>query len=305
MKYAFIALIACYLLVYGCGPDTSKKTEDKEGQTVHSTVKKPVVAAVATPQPAQQTITAPPSQVVAEASQQAPVIALEQKPGEGARELQPPCPMMVPRQGAVELTQPDENNIVVMPCGCMFIKHQIPANAPCLKQQGFPCPMMGAKQSAAEEELIMMPCGRIFVRQPMPVDDPDLELPQLSEMPCQGAVESQVVEDPEDGLATAVQKMAEATNDMVLVTKQLLVATQEMLKATTGTTGEVANTNKGNAQTVPAAQSTLQAAEAGTKKQTAVVEQEVVNAMKDAVIATQRALEIMNQSVPKTLEPKQ
>ncbi len=40
MKYAFLALIACYLLVYGCGPDNSKKTEAKKEQAVHNTVEK-------------------------------------------------------------------------------------------------------------------------------------------------------------------------------------------------------------------------------------------------------------------------
>jgi hypothetical protein len=45
MKYAFIALVACYLLVYGCGPDNSKKEESKPDKATHSTVVTPPPAA--------------------------------------------------------------------------------------------------------------------------------------------------------------------------------------------------------------------------------------------------------------------
>ena len=110
MKYAFIALIACYLLVYGCGPDNAKKTETKKEQAVHSTVEKPqqptqaakppetgeqpVAAAVeGTQLPAQQVAPAPPSQPITEA----------QQTGEATQGRQPPCPMMVQQQGAVDL----------------------------------------------------------------------------------------------------------------------------------------------------------------------------------------------------------
>ncbi len=251
MKYAFIALITCYLLVvYGCGPDNSKKTEDKKGQAVHSSVEKPlqpeqptqavpaketgkqpVAAAVDSRQPV-QLATVPPSQPVAEVSQQ-PQVVEEQKADEVAIEQQQkPCKMMAARQGAVELTQPDEENIVVMPCGCMFEKHGVPTNAPCLKQQVPPCPMMGDKGPAAEEEdFIMMPCGRVFAMQPVPMDNPGLEPSRQTEASDQVAAQARIVEESEDDLATAVQKMAEATNDMVLVTKQLVVATQKAIDA--------------------------------------------------------------------------
>ena len=311
MKYAFIALIACYLLVYGCGPDNSKKAEDKKGQAGQSTVEKPiqppppaaepqetvkqpVAAAVETLQPTQQIATTPPSQSASETNQQAPAAEKQKTADQATQELQPPCIMTGHQQGAVELTQPDENNIVVMPCGRMFIKHPVPANAPCLKQPVPPCPMMDEKQPAITEELIMMPCGRVFVRQYMPVDDPDLEMLQQTETPGQVDVRPQVIEESEEDLSTAVQKMVEATNDMVLVTKQLVTATQEMLRATKGTIIEAAKTNKENIPT----------AAAGSKKQTGLDEREVVNAMQDAVIATQKAIEAMNQAAPKALEPR-
>lgn len=334
MKYAFLALIACYLLVYGCGPDNSKKTEAKKEQAVHNTVEKsaqpaqpmqaaqppetgkqPVAAAVEkTPQPAQQeaAIAMPPSQAIADkASQPPPVVATEPKIGEATLVHQTPCPMMIQQHGAVELTQPDEENIVVMPCGCMFIKHQISTNAPCLKNAPCarlhipPCPMTGEKQPATEEDLIMMPCGRVFIRQPMPVDGADLEQPVQMESPCLVQGQTQDMEEPEEDLAGAVQRMAEATNDMLQVTKQLVVATQEMLKATKGAGSENVNANKQNLQTEQAGQSTRQAAVTGLKTQPADKEQDAMNAMKDAVIATQKAIDAMNQTVPKTLDQRQ
>jgi hypothetical protein len=123
----------------------------------------------------------------------------------------------------------------------------------------------------------------------MRVDGPDLERPVEMQPPCQGQVELQVMEEPEEDLAGAVQKMAEATNDMMLVTKQLVVATQEMLKATKGGASEDAK----------------QTAMADVKNQTADKEQEAVSAMKDAVIATQKAIDAMNQIVPKNLDQRQ
>jgi hypothetical protein len=314
MKYAFIALIACYLLVYGCGPDNSKKTEVKKEQTIHSTTKappqpspttppqhsgsQPVAAAVASPQPAQPQ---------AEVSQQPPVAAAEQKSGEVAeKQQQHPCNMMGQQQGAVELTQPDEENIVVMPCGCMFVKRQAQNTAPCLKQHLPPCPMMGDNQQGDDEDLVMMPCGRVFVRPPLPDEDAGLDQSQQTETPDQGAVQSQ------EDLTGAVQRMVETTNDMVLVTKELVLATQEMLKATKAATAanQLANTSISSAENPQSEQAepiTRQVAVAGVKKQPAVREEEVTNAMRDAVIATQKALEAMNQVAPKTktVQPNQ
>ena len=324
MKYAFIALIACYLLVYGCGPDNSKKVEDKKGQTVHSSVEKPLqpapaaqpqetgkqpVAAVsATPQPAQQTAPEPPPQAASAANdQQAPVVAEQQKTGEAAEVLpQTPCKMMPHQRGAVELTQPDEENIVVMPCGCMFVNHQALENAPCLKGSiPPPCPMMGEKQPAAEDELIMMPCGRVFMRQSMPpADDPCLGQ-QQTETPGQTEAQTQIAVESAQDLASVVQKLVEATNDMLQVTQQLVVATEEMLKATQEKAGGVATPNSDKLQTQQEVRSARQEVAADTGKPASAGEQEVVNAMKDAVIATQRALEIMNQAAPKAVEPRQ
>jgi hypothetical protein len=318
MKYAFIALIACYLLVYGCGPDNSQKTDDKKDQAIHSTTKtpsppaQPTQAAPPPPQdsgsqPVVKNVTLPqPAQPQAEVSQQPPVTAPEQKTGETAERVQQhPCNMMVQQQGAVELTQPDEENIVVMPCGCMFVKHKAANTAPCLKLRLPPCPMMGENQSEDEEDLIMMPCGRVFARPPRSDEDPDLDQSQMTETPGQDATQPQGTEESQEDLTSAVRRMVETTNDMVLVTKELVLATQEMLKATKGAANKVADASTENLQNGQPVQTTRQEAVAGVKKQPATREEEVTNAMKDAVIATQKALEAMNQATPKTLQPNQ
>ena len=337
MKYAFIALIACYLLVYGCGPDTSKKTEAKKEQAVHSTmekpaqpmpaveaqepVKQPVTAAVVeTPQPATQdaaaaAAAATPSQPMTEevkqkaqatteeAKPQAPAVAEKQKTGE-AKDVQTPCPMMTQQEGSTETAQPDEENIVLMPCGCYFIKHPVPANAPCLKQLP-PCPMMGAKEPTAGEELVMLPCGRIVVMPPMPMGDnnPGLEKPTQMAPPC--PAQPQTGEVSQEDLTSAVQRMVGATNDMLVVTKQLVVATQEMLKATKGAAVEGENTNKAALQAEQPSQTVQQPAADTTTAQPSTVEQEVVNTVKEAVMATQKAIDAVNQTVPKALEKQQ
>jgi hypothetical protein len=78
-----------------------------------------------------------------------------------------------------------------------------------------------------------------------------------------------------------------------------------MLKATKGAANKVADASAENLQNDQPVQTTRQEAVAGVKKQPATREEEVTNAMKDAVIATQKALEAMNQATPKTLQPNQ
>ncbi|MFH0782814.1 MAG: hypothetical protein V2B20_12825 [Pseudomonadota bacterium] len=331
MKYAFIALIACYLLVYGCGPDNTKKTENKKEQAVHSTVEKPsqptppvqvaqppetktppAAPVVDTPQPVQQIAPPPPvqeankispqpPQQMSEVGPQPPVVIEEQKSGEVAEEQkQQPCNIMRETPGAVELIQPDEQNIVILPCGRMFVKHPIPANAPCLNGQIPPCQVMDTEELDANEAFIMMPCGHVFVRQPMPEDEANLQQPQQMDTPCLADPQPQDVQEPEEDLSAAVQRMVEATNDMVLVTQQLVVATQEMLKATQGTVN--AGTNiKENLQTENSVQAPGQTAEAPPQNQAEVEAQQSPNATGDATNAPPKTNESINQPGPKVL----
>lgn len=352
MKYAFIALIAGYLLVYGCGPDKDKKAEENKGQTtLQSTVstpqqpatqsaktdkpkdlsKQPVFAQTEAAQPgtqpgkttmpkelAKQPVFAQPeaqqtgSQPAVTAKSQglskqpvyvqpdtpppppqnAPKAANDQpQPGEMAQAPRHPCPMMTDEDEADEaMDQVDEEDLLTLPCGHVLMRSQIPAGAPCLGIQAPPCLKMG-QQPDDGQDTILLPCGQVIARPPMPpVDAP--HPPQHMTAPGQVQAQPQVVEEEKEDLTLAVQKMVETTNDMVLVTRQLVLATQEMLKATKGTAVEQVS------------QPNRQGAGPAADTKTSGVEQNVVDAMNDAVIASQKAVEAANQAVSNAVEPK-
>jgi hypothetical protein len=333
MKYAFIALIACYLLVYGCGPDNAKKAGDNPDKAVHSTVEKPQppapsILAVqpqgpgeqpATPaviqQPAQPTVAESPAAKdqqpttgAATEATQAAIVAQQLQAAAAAEKQQLPCPMMTGEQA---VQQPAEG-VMVMPCGHVFARRAVPpADAPCLKSQPCPCWMTGEEHAAGEarqqpgEDIVVMPCGRAFTRQQFPADAPCLEHQQQLEMLEQDEAQSEGVTESDQDLTMAMQRMVEATNDMVLVTRQLVMATQGMLKATREAAPQTGNTDQQVLRPEQGPQPTGQAAETGSLNQTAVGEQRTVKAMLDAVLATKKAVEATTRAVSKALEPKQ
>lgn len=156
----------------------------------------------------------------------------------------------------------------------------------------------------------MLPCGRVLlVRPPMPMggeNGPGFDQPaQQMAPPCQGQGQDQAQGQPDEDLSSAVQRMVGATNDMLVVTKQLVEATQEMLKATKGATIEGGNTNKETLQPEQPSQTVQPPATDTTTKQPSAKDQEVMNTVKDAVIATQKAIDAVNQSAPQTLDKQQ
>jgi hypothetical protein len=328
MKYAFIALIACYLLVYGCGPDNSKKTEGKKDQAVHSTVEKPgqpeqqpkptitseeaakqqpAPVAVDTPPQAAEVGCPSPCKKTAETVQQLPAAEQGAAPVNGQKEAQQESTGVAAQQGPVELTQQDNENIVIMPCGSVFVKHRQPANGPCLTNRLPPCPMMDDEDGPATEgNVVMMPCGRMFLRQPLPDEDLDVDQQQPMLPPDQGLDDpAETREDSVENLTSAVERMVETTNDMVLVTKELVVATREMLKATQKATHKDASPAKEGLEAGPSAQPTQPMVGNTAMKPAPRSEQEAINAMQQAVIATQKALEAMNQAAPQPPAPQQ
>jgi hypothetical protein len=113
MKYAFIVLIAIYLVIYGCSPDSSEKAKDSHEKTAP--------AAVVIPQQ---------SEMVAVPEQQAepvtPTHELQQQTADAKKQA------VVVEQQTGEIA---ESQQVVMPCGQMMDEADIPENAPCLKPQ--------------------------------------------------------------------------------------------------------------------------------------------------------------------------
>lgn len=207
MKYAFIVLIALYLVTYGCSSDDSEKATDSH--TAPATLEKPQEAEMVAA-PAEVHDSAEPAldehqfpaknleqAVVVEelteetevTEQPAEVAAVE--PDEAAQpvvEKQQEAPVVEQRvivetQPASQEEQPAEvvdSEMVVMPCGRKMAKSDIPENAPCLK------PQQEAKQEAAATE-------------------PDLE--------------------------AAILKLAETTNAMIQATNQLIEATNRAIYA--------------------------------------------------------------------------
>lgn len=147
MKYAFIALIALYLIVYGCSPDTTEKAKESHETAVETSVEKShdgEKAAVAvehqkpaatehheakdvahkTDQPAQQNIEAP------AVIMQQPVV-IEQKPA-----------------------QPAEPEQVVLPCGKTMSQADLAENPPpCLKMHTPTLQLQDAAATGTEQEL--------------------------------------------------------------------------------------------------------------------------------------------------------
>ncbi len=106
MKYAFIVLIAIYLVTYGCSPDSSKKATKSQEKSAPASV---VI-------PHQGEMVAVPEQQV-EPAGQAPAVD------------QPPA----------KITESEQ---VVMPCGQTMAKADIPENLPCLRPQAQPQPQI-------------------------------------------------------------------------------------------------------------------------------------------------------------------
>jgi len=144
MKYAFIALITLYLIIYGCSPDSPEKTTESHEQTTPAAVQQaPQSEAVAVPEQPQETVAPAPAEqhaAAVEATQQ-PAEVTEQ-PVEVVDKTDPILNFKVVEQAPGEPAIQAEQ--VVMPCGKMMALTDIPENAPCLK------PHWQATQGATE-----------------------------------------------------------------------------------------------------------------------------------------------------------
>jgi hypothetical protein len=107
MKYAFIVLIAIYLVTYGCSTDESEKAGSSHEPTATAALENPPQGEMAA-EPADQHEPAPATEV-----QQHQTAAAE--PAADAQEA--------------------DSEQVVMPCGRTMAKGAIPENAPCLETE--------------------------------------------------------------------------------------------------------------------------------------------------------------------------
>lgn len=296
MKYAFIVLVACYLLVWGCGPDNSKKADEQKSQVTQSKVEK-TPAPAPTPEAAKPTpLPEKPAVAAATKAQEQPPPAPEQAaatpvtpspaPAQPAQIEKAPMPCDMTAKHPAPVAETEEQQLVTLPCGMVVPKEMIPADAPCFHAK-IPCPMMHGRQNPPVDEMASMPCGRPCFRHPaLPMGHPDIYGQERGQLP---EPLTDAEDEPAQDLAAAMQKMVETTNDMVVVTRQLVVATQEMVRATQDAAYHVQQ---------PQTVAPVQVEPEPTKH-------DATSAMHEAVLATQKALEALNQVLPKVLEPRQ
>ena len=214
MKYAFIALIAIYLVVYGCSPDSSEKATDSHETTAPATLEKPHQAAEVAAVPAdphepdaaahaeQQTADAVKDAVVEEPAAAAEVV---EEPAAAAEVAEKPA-------AAAE--------VVEEPAAAAEVVEE-PAVAAETAEQAQPVVEKQQPAEVAKPQLVVMPCGRTMARADVPKNAPCLKLP----------AQTAAVADTKQDINAALQRMLETTNDMVLATQQLVIATQQMLNA--------------------------------------------------------------------------
>ncbi|TKB24245.1 hypothetical protein FCL47_18850 [Desulfopila sp. IMCC35006] len=145
MKYAFIALIAIYLIIYGCSPDSAEKAKKDHKETVETTVKQShdsdkAAVAVEHQKPA-----------VPAQKEQTEVVKTTEQPAESANQTDPILSFKVVEQAPSE--QAAEPQQVVLPCGRVVAKEDIQENGPpCLKMQSPEMQETAASASAGTEQ---------------------------------------------------------------------------------------------------------------------------------------------------------
>lgn len=128
MKYAFIVLIALYLIIYGCSPDTTEKAKESHEQKVQTTVKD-------TPKDDKA------AGAIAKVHQTPAAVVPQESPQSEAANIEAPAVILqqpvVIEQKPAPVAEPDQ---VVMPCGRTMTQDELAANAP-------PCMQMQAPES--------------------------------------------------------------------------------------------------------------------------------------------------------------
>jgi ribonuclease E len=222
MKYAFIALIAIYLVVYGCSPDSSEKATDNHETTAPATLEKPHQAAEVAAVPAdphEPDAAAHAEQQTADAVKDAVV----EEPAAAAEVVEEPAAAeVVEEPAAAEVVEEPAAaaEVVEEPAAAAEVVEE-PAVAAETAEQAQPVVEKQQPAEVAKPQLVVMPCGRTMARANIPKNAPCLKQP----------AQTAAVADTKQDINAALQRMLETTNDMVLATQQLVIATQQMLNA--------------------------------------------------------------------------
>lgn len=283
MKYALIAMVAFYLVTFGCNPKT-----EEEGTTSHETVEHTAVAEAPTV-PGNLTV----ETLAAEQTthQAAPSSQLETTAHKAPAE---PADVQITTENVKSAAAPekaedknDQWKIIAQSAATtvLALMNDEPKSKPALVVKTpveTPAAIKDAVKSPKTSETIMtLPCGKKVSQ-----DVAAKYSPCAHRRPApQTAVPT---EEPE--LSEAMQKMVNATNDMVSVTRQLVMATQQMLAASKEVAVEIIDTGKDALENVKPA------------VQNAVNEQEIIETVKEVVAATREAFQATSEALSEALE---
>jgi hypothetical protein len=265
MKYAFIVLIALYLIVYGCSSDETKTEPATHEKMEHSSAKQPQQPAQAAPE---QAVEAPPAETAAvqrvEPQTAPPVV--EEQPTEAENVIsgqEQPLAQGVEEQAEMQVNPEDT---VVMPCGRVFLKKDIPCDMPCpaFRQQ---------EEPIAREE-----------SQPQ-------EAPAASEDELTAAMHKMV---------EATNDMVLVTRQMVIATEQMIKATKGAAGEVINTGREIMQSEDAGKAAGQAVET-----DAAPEAQAVSPQQDVVKSMKEVVTAAREVIEVTNEAISKALEAKQ
>ncbi len=280
MKYALIAMVAFYLVTFGCNPKT-----EEEGTTSHDTVEHTAVAeaptvpgnlTVETHTATQTTHQAAPSNQLETTTHKAPAAPADvQITTENVKSAAAP-------EKAEEKN--DQWKIIAQSAATtvLALMNEEPKSKPALVVETPAAIKDAVKSPKASESITTLPCGKKVSqdvaakyspcakhRRPTPQTAVPTEEPELSE---------------------AMQKMVNATNDMVSVTRQLVMATQQMLAASKEVAVEVIDTGKDALENAKPA------------VQNAINEKEIIETVKEVVAATKEAFEATSEALSEALE---
>ncbi|TKB11781.1 hypothetical protein [Desulforhopalus sp. IMCC35007] len=290
MKYAFIVMLAVYLVTFGCNPKPEAEHSTPQEKTEQVSVEKApeapaapenvhVVTKVAvkptTPQAGPEnhwntntSNTQEETAVQPGEAQATPPAQVEEEPANPYKAIAQSAAVTLlalmndnsePKAEAVE-PQPAKTEVVVV----------TPAQ----------------EETIEQEAVVILPCGKVMERGDFENLPPCFKHgAPLAEQP---AVPGEAVE-----LSAAMQKMVNATNDMVTVTRELVIATQQILAASKDVAVELIDTGKEAIETSKPA------------VENAIDEKKIIETVKGVVSATKEAFETTSEALSKALEAKE
>jgi len=221
MKYAFIVLIALYLVIYGCSPDESEKATDSH--TAPATLEKPQEAEMVAA-PAEVHDSAAPAldehQFPAKKLEQAVVVeelAVETEVTEQPAEVTEQPAEVTEQPAEVAAVEPDEaaQPVVEKQQEALVVEQEVIVETQPASKEEQPA-------EGVDSEMVVMPCGRTMAKSDIPENAPCLK-------PQQEAKQEAAATEPD--LEAAILKLAETTNAMIQATNQLIEATNRAIYA--------------------------------------------------------------------------